>query len=488
MIAKLKHLIRADVVGFFLVFTAASVLLLWNLGRNALANWDEAWYADATRFMFRYDHFLTPIWNGQYFFDKPPLQYWLTLPFLRVFGEAEVAYRLPSAFASIALVCLVYIWGVKRRGVRAGIIAAAILLTFPHFLDRSRSGNFDALFTMFTTASLALFVRKKPLIGGICLGLAWMTKGVFSGFFPVVVVTLFMIYEAIRFRSLRLFLPTIYFLLATVLVYAPWHILELNRFEQLIDTSYFSMIDQGTFGKWDWMSIVWRFDLKYLVFLWTFLRWWFPVLLTSSLWALARIDHEVHHKSSNIQSVIRQFLPFITFVVIFLALSAAREQNDWYIMPAYPFIALLISDFLLDLFKSNQRAIVVGVLIFGGVNVWWHHNQAFPPNTHLVEKQVAEFVKTHTSPDDLVVTAEYEFSTLRYYSEREVRTAARQPDFQGKYWWIWDNVDVETALRHGRSLVVITRPGAEWPVDVWGYHREKIGDVNGRTVSRVVSN
>ena len=106
----------------------------------------------------------------------------------------------------------------------------------------------------------------------------------------------------------------------------------------------------------------------------------------------------------------------------------------------------------------------------------------------VVEKEVAEFVKNHTTPDDLVVTAEYEFPMLRYYSERDVRTAARQPDFQGKYWWIWDNVDIETALRRSRRVVVITRPGTEWPVDVWGYHRDRIGEIDGRIISRVVMN
>ena len=143
--------------------------------------------------------------------------------------------------------------------------------------------------------------------------------------------------------------------------------------------------------------------------------------------------------------------------------------------------------------KTNNEAaskivFIVVILSISISNLSSHWKQAFPANKHLVEKEVAEFVKNHTTPDDLVVTAEYEFPMLRYYSERDVRTAARQPDFQGKYWWIWDNVDVETALRQGRKIVVITRPGTEWPVDVWGYHRDRIGEIDGRIISRVVMN
>lgn len=472
-----------------IVVVIACILLFWRLGVNALANWDEAWYADATRFTFRNDHFLTPIWNNQYFFDKPPLQYWVTQPFLWIFGEQELAYRFPSAIASVVLTFLVYQWGKSRNGISGGLTAAFVLLSFPHFLDRSRSGNFDALFTLLTTLSLYFFVKKRPILGGITLGFSWLTKGVFPGFFPIVVVLILSVYEMIRFSSYHLLIRSSFFALLSTLVYLPWHFLELTRFEQLIDTSYFATFDQWTFGSWNWMEIVDRFNLRYLVFLWTFLRWWFPVALVAifaSAWQLIRtfvIDEE---KKQN--ALIQNFLPLVAFLVVFLTLSAAREKNDWYIMPTYPFIALMISDFAHQIFQKRKIYMILVIIFFSLSNLWFHREQAFPPNKHLVEKEVAQFVKAHTSPDDLIVTAEYEFPTFRYYSEREVRTAARQPDFQGKYWWIWDNVDIETALRRGRSLVVITRPGAEWPVDVWGYHGDKIGEINGRVISRVVPN
>ena len=43
---------------------------------NSLADWDEAWYADASRYMFNNQHYLT-FRSGIIiiFFDKPPLQY-----------------------------------------------------------------------------------------------------------------------------------------------------------------------------------------------------------------------------------------------------------------------------------------------------------------------------------------------------------------------------------------------------------------------------
>lgn len=506
MLPKIKRLFPLTIV-----LIASSLLFLVNLGRNSLADWDEAWYADASRFMFRRDHFLTPIWNDQYFFDKPPLQYWLTQPFLYIFGETELAYRLPSALAAIGLTLITYLWGKKHSGILGGLAAAVILLSFPHFLDRGRSGNFDSLFVFFTTLSMFLFIKKKPILGGISLGFSWLTKGVFSGLFPIVAL---LILKGLASRSKArpyqnikaLFIYTF----SAIAVYAPWHLFEYTRFEHLINQSYFAALDQGEFGTWSWTDIAWRFDLRYLVFLWTFLRWWFPVFLIAFIYQSIKFAKLLMKNSSlQVPSLARGVaIPFISFSVIFLALSAAKTKNDWYIMPAYPFIALLIADFLfttvipalsrnLSKFKTvplKTKPVITFIIFitliasFAAANLIIYRRQAFPLDLWLPQKELALTVKNLTGPGDLVVTAEYEFPTLRYYSEREVRTAARQPDYEGKYWWIWDNTDIATALRHGHSIVTIHRPGTEWPIDVWGFRREKLAEANGRIISRLVPN
>lgn len=468
------------------VLVVASLVFLVGLGRNTLANWDEAWYADASRHMYRAGHYLTPIWNNQYFFDKPPLQYWLTQPFLWWFGEIELVYRLPSALASIGLVSLVFLWGRRRGGIAVGLISAAILLTFPHFIDRGRSGNFDGLLILLTTLSLYLYQLKKVILAGLVLGLAWLTKGVFSGFFPIMVTALFSAYDSWRQRRLSPGKAAWLYFLAAAAVYVPWHLLEFSRFEELIEKSYFATFDQGEFGGWSWMDIVWRFNLRYLVFLWTFLRMWFPILLISLWWQVMRLDKDIHRPDQAKAPLLAVHLPLVVFTVIFLALSAAWAKNDWYIMPAYPFIALMISDLFHHIFKKQKLVMILIVLSISISNLYLYRHQAFPRDNHMPEKQVAASIAEITSPDDLIVTAEYEFPTLIYYSQREVRTAARQRDYDGKYWWVWDNVDIATALRRGRRIVTIHRPGTEWQIDVAGWRREKIAEINDRIISRLI--
>jgi hypothetical protein len=156
-------------------------------------------------------------------------------------------------------------------------------------------------------------------------------------------------------------------------------------------------------------------------------------------------------------------------------------------MPAYPFIALMIADLFNQITRRAKLALFI-ILSISISNLYLYRRQAFPPDKWLPQKQLGLTVKNLTGPDDLIVTAEYEFPSLLYYSERQVRTAARQPDYQGKYWWIWDNTDIATALRHGQKIVTVHRPGTEWPIDVYGYHREKLGESNHRIISRLLPN
>lgn len=471
---------------FLIVLAASSFLFLSNLGKNTLANWDEAWYADASKYMFRHQHYLTPVWNNYYFFDKPPLQYWLTQPFLHIFGENEIAYRLPSALSAIGLTLIVFIWAKSKWGISAGLAAAAILLSFPHFLDRGRSGNFDALFILLTTASLYLYDKGKYFKSGILLGFSWLTKGVFSGFFPVVIAGVFGIYDLLKHKSFRFFKFGTLMVAGALIVYAPWHLIESSRFEELIQKSYFSTFDQGEFGDRSWSSIVWRFDLRYLVFLNTFLRWWFPIMLIAGLKAVSDLNKSLlAGKPTETKLFASRHLPIVSFLIIFLALSAAKAKNDWYIMPLYPFIAIMIAGLFIKVLRKNFL-VLVAILLITTLNLWFHKNQAFPPNKHLPEKQAALIVKDLTSPDEIVLTAEYEFPALRYYSQREVRTSAPQQDYEGKYWWVWDSADIALALRRGQKIVTVHRPGTEWSIDVWGYKREKIGEINGRIISRIV--
>ena len=79
---------------------------LWNLGNIGLVDETEPLFAEAARQMTVRGDWITPYFNGETRFDKPPLIYWLMAVAYRTLGVNEWAVRLPSALCAIGLTCL----------------------------------------------------------------------------------------------------------------------------------------------------------------------------------------------------------------------------------------------------------------------------------------------------------------------------------------------------------------------------------------------
>jgi|TARA_B100000315_G_scaffold131595_2_gene121127 4-amino-4-deoxy-L-arabinose transferase-like glycosyltransferase len=104
------------------------VTLLLGLGRSAVTDSDEAFYAESARQMIVSGDWLTPQYNAEVRFEKPVLMYWLIAAAYGVGGVTEAAARLPSALAGLALVLLTYAvasrWYDRATGTLAGAIVA----------------------------------------------------------------------------------------------------------------------------------------------------------------------------------------------------------------------------------------------------------------------------------------------------------------------------------------------------------------------------
>ncbi len=98
------------------------------LGRPALTDSDEAFYAESAREMIERDDWLTPYFNGQPRFDKPVLYYWLVAATYVAAGPSPGAARFPSALAGVGLVLVTFFcarrWYDGTTSLLAGLIGA----------------------------------------------------------------------------------------------------------------------------------------------------------------------------------------------------------------------------------------------------------------------------------------------------------------------------------------------------------------------------
>lgn len=158
------------------------------LGRQAITEADEAYYAEAAREMVVSGDWLTPRFNYEDRWQKPVLYYWLTAAVYRVTGPGEGAARLWSALSGAGLVLLV--WATARRMASTrphawlgGLITATCYGYFA--MARAALPDLPLAFciTLTVSAVFAAFdasgrnALRWWLVAGLALGLGCLMKG-----------------------------------------------------------------------------------------------------------------------------------------------------------------------------------------------------------------------------------------------------------------------------------------------------------------------
>jgi hypothetical protein len=221
---------------FLPVLLAAVVYSLTALGR-AIADADEGVYVHIPQQMLARGDWLTPYVNGVRSLDKPPLLYWLIALSYALFGQSELAARIPSIAGVCGTSWLVQRIGTLLAGPRAGLAAGlAFALSVGTFLFTLEVMH-DILLVFFLTLAMYFFLladraerpRPGPVLGlSVALAGAFLAKGLLGPALPAGAIA---VYGAIRRR-----LPPLRWrwLLAGGLLFAalalPWHVaMELRN-------------------------------------------------------------------------------------------------------------------------------------------------------------------------------------------------------------------------------------------------------------------
>ena len=276
----------------------ASLAFLWNLGNIGLVDETEPLFAEAARQMTVTGDFITPYFNGDTRFDKPPLVYWLMAVAYRAIGVNEWAVRLPSALSAIALTCLGFYTLSKQEGSSATDsvtdltdvgkkeegkrheeaekfshspnlplflstpwIGAALIALNPQTIAWGRTGVSDMLlvacmcsallafflgYTLeeerekagFSTVSISRFPNQWYLTFYVLIALAILTKGPVGIVLPALIVGSFSLYLG-NFRQLWREMRPVSGILIILAIALPWFILVILANGQTYIDSFF---------------------------------------------------------------------------------------------------------------------------------------------------------------------------------------------------------------------------------------------------------
>jgi 4-amino-4-deoxy-L-arabinose transferase-like glycosyltransferase len=156
----------------------AALTFALGLGRQAITDADEAYYAESAREMVASGDWLTPHYNFTDRWQKPVLYYWLTAATYLVVGPGEGAARLWSALSGIALT--LFTAAAARRHTAdadAQWLAGAIVATSYGYFAMARLALPDLPLAACITAAIAAGIEA----GHTGAHRWWVAAGLFGG-------------------------------------------------------------------------------------------------------------------------------------------------------------------------------------------------------------------------------------------------------------------------------------------------------------------
>lgn len=177
---------------------------------------DEGRYSAIPAAMNATGDYVTPRLKAAVYFEKPPLNYWATAIFFRIFGQNEFASRLFAALCAWGCILLVYRMGLYFHDGRTGLYGAAVLTTFLYHISIGRINILDMPLAFFVCMAIwsgfrffAVPERKKGWLYLLFFfsALAFLAKGLIGIAFPFGVVVIWLLVSG-RWRDLfALFSP-----------------------------------------------------------------------------------------------------------------------------------------------------------------------------------------------------------------------------------------------------------------------------------------
>ncbi len=186
---------RRGVAGIALL---VAMLVLWFgfLGLRALYFPDEGRYAEIPREMLASGDWVTPRLNTFPYFEKPPLQYWITAAAFALFGERDWTARLWPAVSGLLGVLAVLATARRLYSPRAGWVAAGVMASSAGYFLATQFLTLDMGLAALLTGAMCAFAvaqdarataaqtRQWMLVAWALCALAVMSKGLIGIVLP----------------------------------------------------------------------------------------------------------------------------------------------------------------------------------------------------------------------------------------------------------------------------------------------------------------
>ena len=129
------------------------------LGHIHLLDWDEINFALSSREMIESANYLQVTVNGEPFWEKPPMFFWLQTVSFTLFDNIEFAARFVSALAGFLTTLLIFFMGRQIISPRFGLIWGLLYSGSALSLFISKMGIMDPTLNLFVLSGIFAYTR-----------------------------------------------------------------------------------------------------------------------------------------------------------------------------------------------------------------------------------------------------------------------------------------------------------------------------------------
>lgn len=324
--------------------------------------------------MMETGNYILPTTYADEFAYKPPMAHWLMAVFSLPQGYvSEFTARLPSALAFITMIgFLLGFFGKRIEKFHIAIITALLLMTCIEIHRAAMTTRVDMLLTAFMVIGLIQLFRWEemlelkglPLAIPILLGCAVLTKGPVGLILPLFIFFVYLLVLG-KYRFWRIIKALFYIGISSLFLPMMWYVAAWQQggedFLEVVLAENF-----GRFFSLDTPDIHYELGherpihYNFVTLIAGFVPWTFIVFF--SLFGIKIRKPEKSFKQilsdcwQNIRNMDRvRLFSLIILVCVLFFYSIPTSKRSVYLMPAYPFIALFLAQYMLYLAEYRTK-------------------------------------------------------------------------------------------------------------------------------------
>lgn len=372
-------------IAFWFIALLSVLVLVPFLGETIFYSKGEPREAIVAYTMLESGNWILPMNYGVEIAYKPPFLYWTIAVISSILGGvSEFSARMPSALAFLAMQLVFFSFVAKRKNVKTAFLTSILLLSSFEVHRAAVACRLDMLQVSLIVISLCLLFRWDeknckgvPWLAVLLMACATLTKGPVGSIFPCLCIG---IYQLLRGRS---FGKAFFSLLGIgLLSLIPLGIWFWAAYQQGGEPFVNLMLEENTgrfFRKMSYESHENPLWYNFLTLIWGWIPW--TLVLLVSLFGLKWKEMHVLPEGDSVgerlkkvwdkfrsQSPLQLFI-WVVILTIFIFYCIPKSKRSVYLLPIYPFMGVLLAEYLLALAQRGAKVFKISAWIFAALAV-----------------------------------------------------------------------------------------------------------------------